>query len=97
MKEQQELKRIRSNGYEEEEEEDLLRAEINGARNWGFMRGVKRLCLGLGSGVEGEGEGEGGRGGFGRGQSFLETKWEEGVTRKRREFVFLCFAVWLGC
>lgn len=55
---------------------DGLDTEINGARNGDYVRGVKRRCFGIGDGATQE-----------RGRSFLETKWELEITRKRRELL----------
>ncbi|RMJ22490.1 hypothetical protein PHISP_06646 [Aspergillus sp. HF37] len=51
-----------------------LNTEINDARNRDYLRGVKRLCAGLHDGVGQEG-----------GHSFIETKWELEISRKRRK------------
>lgn len=53
---------------------DELGTEINYERNMDYLRGVKRLCFSLADDVAPE-----------RGHSFLETKWELEVTKKRRE------------
>lgn len=54
--------------------ENELNTEINDTRNKDYLRGVKRLCVGLHDGVGQEG-----------GHSFLETKWELEISKKRRE------------
>lgn len=58
-------------------EETELDTEINTSRGAGLLRGVKRRCLGVEIGETEE-----------RGRSFLETKWE-GEVRRRRESLFL--------
>jgi len=61
-------------------EETDLDMEINASRGAGVLRGVKRRCLGL---DVGEMEG--------RGRSFLETKWEGDVRRRRESIsIFTC-------
>lgn len=55
-----------------------LQTEINVAKSFGFLRGVKRLCLQLGDDDTVDGDSD-------RGRSFLETKWEEDVVRRKRE------------
>lgn len=72
----------KADGVDYRDDYDELHTEINVAKNWGFLRGVKRLCLGLG------GDDNDANGGLERGQSFLETKWEEEVIRKRRACLF---------
>ncbi|KAL1988216.1 hypothetical protein VTN96DRAFT_191 [Rasamsonia emersonii] len=56
------------------EEKELVQ-EINASANADFLRGVKRLCLGI----------EGPDSQSGRGRSFLETKWELETGRRRRK------------
>ncbi|TQB72717.1 hypothetical protein MPDQ_006510 [Monascus purpureus] len=55
-----------------------LQTEINVAKSFGFLRGVKRLCLQLGNDDTVDGDSD-------RGRSFLETKWEEDVIRRKRK------------
>lgn len=62
-------------------EETELDTEINESRSAGLLRGVKRRCLGV-EAIENGGE---------RGRSFLETKWESEIGRRRREFLFFFF------
>lgn len=59
-------------------EENELDTEINSLRNTGLFRGVKRRCLNS----EWE-EKDVDTGAGARGRSFLETKWESEVRRKR--------------
>lgn len=59
------------------EKEDELRTEINEARIGDYLRGVKRLCLGL---RDGDHEQE-------DRHSFLETKWELEISMKKRELI----------
>lgn len=61
-------------------EETLLDTEINVSRGASVLRGVKRRCLGVDAGEM-----------EGRGRSFLETKWE-GEVRRRRQLIsiFTC-------
>lgn len=54
--------------------EDELDTEINASRSVGLLRGVKRRCLKAGM-EDGSGD---------RGRSFLETKWESEMGRRRR-------------
>lgn len=54
-------------------EETVLDTEINVSRGAGVLRGVKRRCLGVDAGEM-----------EGRGRSFLETKWEGEVRRRRK-------------
>lgn len=64
-------------------EEDELDTEINASRSIGLLRGVKRQCLRAGT-EDGGGD---------RGRSFLETKWESEMGRRRRmyfAFLFCC-------
>ncbi|OJJ49413.1 hypothetical protein ASPZODRAFT_1474150 [Penicilliopsis zonata CBS 506.65] len=58
---------------------DELDLEINFSRQTGYLRGVKRICL---NEKDTEGEVEVGKE---RGRSFLETKWESEMARKRRK------------
>ena len=64
-------------------EEDVLDTEINNSRNVGLLRGVKRRCLDAGweGGAIDTGIGA-------RERSFLETKWESEVRRRREYFGF---------
>lgn len=59
------------------EKEDELRTEINEARIGDYLRGVKRLCLGLRDGDDGQEDRH----------SFLETKWELEISMKKRELI----------
>lgn len=59
-------------------EEDELDTEINSSRNAGLLRGVKRRCLKSGWEEKDVDTGAGAQG-----RSFLETKWESEVRRKR--------------
>ena len=56
-------------------EETELDTEINASRGAGLLRGVKRRCLDIEIGEKEE-----------RGRSFLETRWE-GEVRRRRELL----------
>lgn len=64
-------------------EETELDTVINASRGAGLLRGVKRRCLGVEVGGKEE-----------RGRSFLETKWE-GEVRRRRELIpiFTCLLI----
>lgn len=59
-------------------ETDALQTAINTSKDAGYVRGVKRLCVGSEQ-TEGRVDTEQ------PGRSFLETKWESGASRKRRE------------
>lgn len=67
----------------DEEEENELDMEINASRNAGLLRGVKRRCLETGTINNNKGDGEDDS--IVRGRSFLETKWESEMGRRRRE------------
>ncbi|KAL1964713.1 hypothetical protein VTN77DRAFT_6739 [Rasamsonia byssochlamydoides] len=56
------------------EEKELVK-EINTSANADFLRGVKRLCLGI-KGPDSQ---------LGRGRSFLETKWELETGKRKRK------------
>lgn len=63
-------------------ESDAVQTAINTSKDAGYVRGVKRLCVGSGqteSRADTELDTEQ------PGRSFLETKWESGASRKRRE------------
>ncbi|KAL4945404.1 hypothetical protein BDV06DRAFT_184837 [Aspergillus oleicola] len=62
--------------------ESELFLEINTSRNTDYSRGVKRQCLGAHIHAE-EDDNAGNL--TGRSRSFLETKWESDVSRKRRK------------
>lgn len=64
-------------------EEDELDTEINSSRNPGLLRGVKRRFLNSGWEEKDVDTGAGARG-----RSFLETKWESEVRRKRECLAF---------
>lgn len=59
-------------------EENELDTEINSSRTTGLLRGVKRRCLNSGWEEKDVDTGPGARE-----RSFLETKWESEVRRKR--------------
>lgn len=63
-------------------EEDDLNTEINSSRNSSLLRGLKRRCLDTGREEDAE-SGVGGR------RSFLETKWESEIQRRRECFFCL--------
>lgn len=63
-------------------EEDDLDTEINSSRNSSLLRGLKRRCLDAGP------EEDVDSGASGRGRSFLETKWESQIQRRRECFFF---------
>lgn len=56
--------------------QDELNTEINDARNWDYLRGVKRRFVRLHDSDDEERKG-----------LFLETKWELEISMKRREVV----------
>lgn len=60
-------------------ENDAFQTAINASKDAAYVRGVKRLCVG-------SGEPEGRIQVQDSGRSFLETKWESEVARKRRKF-----------
>lgn len=66
-------------------EEDYLNTEINSSRNSSLLRGLKRRCLDAGW------EEDVDSGAAGRKRSFLETKWESEIQR-RRECFFLALS-----
>lgn len=61
-------------------EEDDLNTEINSSRNSSLLRGLKRRCLDAGW------EEDVDSGAAGRKRSFLETKWESEIQRRRECF-----------
>lgn len=65
-----------------DEEENELDMEINVSRNAGLLRGVKRRCLEI---PVDDNKGDGHDDSIVRGRSFLETKWESEMGRRRRE------------
>ena len=67
-------------------EEDVLDTEINSSRNSSLLRGLKRRCLDSGRGDDvGSDVND-------RGRSFLETKWESEIQRRRE-----CYFHFIGC
>ncbi|KAL4782831.1 hypothetical protein BJX76DRAFT_275997 [Aspergillus varians] len=80
MKALQQLIAPDANGLKESE----LLLEINTARNTGYCRGVKRQCLVVQK-TSAEDEDAGAETPSVRGRSFLETKWESELSRKRRK------------
>lgn len=66
-----------------DDEENELDMEINASRNAGLLRGVKRRCLETGTVDNNKGDGHDDS--IVRGRSFLETKWESEMGRRRRE------------
>jgi hypothetical protein len=81
MKALQQLINPDTSGLKESE----LLLEINTQRNNEGLRGVKRQCLSVQkSSSEAEVEEDGADTSAVRGRSFLETKWESEVSRKRR-------------
>ncbi|KAL2798455.1 hypothetical protein BJX66DRAFT_334156 [Aspergillus keveii] len=82
MKALQQLINPNTSGLKESE----LLLEINTQRNNEGLRGVKRQCLSVQkSSSEAEVEEDGADTSAVRGRSFLETKWESEVSRKRRK------------